>query len=150
MLNSPLNTGKQRQHNQPTSLSGGFFPPFFLVTLPVRSWDCSANEHVEEFLGHFGRVQSRTAIYLQRQRQHPLEDRHYSAGGRKWSNRVTHRCFSGVGRQGFINGSFRWKKWMNLVCSSISLAAPGLSTCSVDFEMAVNSHVRTSLTNTHV
>lgn len=44
------------------------------VSLPVRSWDCSANNHVEKLLRHFGGVQSWRAIDLQCQRQHPLED----------------------------------------------------------------------------
>lgn len=59
------------------------------VSLPVRSWDRGANQHVEKFLRHFGRAESGRAIDLQRQRQHPLEDGHYSAVGWKCSRRDT-------------------------------------------------------------
>lgn len=103
-----LNTTKRWQYNQWMSLPGGSFY-FFLVTLPVRSRNCSANEHVEEFLGHFGSVQKRKAIYLQCQRQHPLEDRHYSAGGWKRKQQRYIKIFSEVAPQGYMKVFNEWK-----------------------------------------
>lgn len=55
MLNSPLNTSKQRQYNQPTSLSGGFFSPSFSwlylcargIAVPTSMWKSSWDTLVE-------------------------------------------------------------------------------------------------------
>ena len=103
---------------------------------------------MEELLGQLGRGQSWTAVHLQSQGQHPLEDGHHSAGDKKKFVTI-YSIHMNISRATFLLFPVDNQKHVfcviHLICSSLSLLSP----CSVDFIMAEKSHLMTSLhTNT--